>query len=277
VSVRLTQILHDAADRLRRTIGSLLTFGDAPFDATARLALEAIARETGALSAQIATFPEPHGAPALVIGWASPEEEPPPFIDASTTSTTKETIRIGVALTSGVTAVLALRAQPAGFPTGSTHLAQAAAAMLGSWLSGTMVRRCEVRVPATTEYSQELVGRLAGSVDRYGRLETGGALAVVLPHVEQFSGVHLDEVMQLVREHVRPSDVVGIVAGGAGVLIPGAARASASAIVGRLLKAGGGTNRLPIKVGVITFPPLSASPEVLVGRALTDARQGMAS
>jgi hypothetical protein len=277
VSIKLTQILNDAADRLRRTIGSVLTFGDAPFDATSRLALEVIARETGALSAQIATFRGPHNPPALVIGWASPEDEAPLFVDASTTHTTKETIRIGVALRSGVTAVLALRAQPTGFSAGSTHLAQAAADMLGSWLSGTMVRRSEVRVPAASEYSQDLVGRLAGSVDRSGRLEIGGALAVVLPQVEEFSGVHLDAVIQVVQERVRSSDVVGIVASGAGVFIPGAGGVTASALIGRLLTAGGGRDRLPLKVGVITFPPLSASPEVLVARALSNARQGMAS
>jgi hypothetical protein len=277
VSIRLTHILTDGADRLRRTIGSLLTFGDAPFDATARLALEVIARESGAFSAQIATFQGPHSTPALVIGWGSPDDEAPLFVDPSTASTTREAIRIGMAVRPGVTAVLALRAQPAGFSTGSTSLAQAAADMLGSWLSGAMIRQCEVRVPAASEYSQELVGRLAGLVDRSGRLEMGGALAVVLPHVHEPRGDHLDAVIQMVQERVRPSDVVGIVATGAGVLIPGAGGAAASALVGRLLKVADGTDRLPIKVGVVTFPPQSASPEVLVGRALISASQGMTS
>jgi hypothetical protein len=275
LSNRLTQLMNEAGDRLRKALRSLLTLGDAPFDAVARLALEQIAREAGALSAQVATYRQPQNPPALVIGWASPEDEAPPFVDAGTASTSSETITIGVALRSGMTAVLTLQAPPAGFSTGSARLAQVAADMLGVWLSGTMVRRSDVRTPAANEYSQELVGRLAGLVDRFGRLEAGGALAVVLPDVEEVTGMHLDEAIQAVQERVRSSDVVGIVGGGAGVLIPGAWRTAASVLADRLLKPRNGPDRVPLRVGVTTFPPRSASPEVLVGRALSKARWGL--
>jgi hypothetical protein len=276
-SVKLTHLRRDTVDRLRERLRSVLTFGDAPFDATARLALEAIARETGALSAQIATYDDPLHPPTLVIGWASAEDDPPPFVEAWTTQTTNQAITAGVAAGAGRTAVLALCAQQTGFSTRSARLGQSAAEMLGVWLSGAMVRPCDVRVAAASEYSTEFVGRLAAHVDRFGRLETGGALAVVLPDVKEFSGAHLDELIQMIQEQVRSSDLVGIVGSGAGVLIPEADRAAASALVDRLLKAAGGPRQLPIKVGVTTFPPLSESPDTLVRRALKNAHRGLAS
>lgn len=277
VSVRLTQLSREAADRLRARLRRLLTFGDAPFDATTRLALELIARETGGFSARLASYRGPHSPVTLVIAWAMPEDEAPAFMEAYTMSTTSHAITIGMAAGAGMTAVLDLRAPQSTFSPASARLAHCAAEMLGVWLSGALVAPCEIRVPEASEYSMELIGRLAGRVDRFGRLETGGALAVVLPDVEERTGVQLDEVMQVVQQQVRSSDLVGVVCSGAGVLIPGAGPAAASAVVNRLLRAAGGPRHLPIKVGVTTFPPLSASPGSLVARALANARRRVAS
>jgi hypothetical protein len=273
VSVRLTHLLRDTAEHLRERLRAWLTFGDAPFDATARQALETIARETGALSATIATYIDSQGPPALLIGWASGEEDIPPFMAAGTTQATTQTITVSVAAGSNVTAVLALRGDGTGFSTASAGLAQSAADMLGVWLAGAMVRQADLRLVADSEYSTEFVGRLAGHVDEFGRLKIGGTLAVVLPALADFSGAQLDDVMQAVQEQVRASDLIGIVGNGAGVLIPDADGAAASALVDRLLKATHRPGGLPVKIGVTTFPPLSESPDTLVRRALTDARR----
>ncbi len=277
VSVRLTQLSRDAADQLRARLRRLLTFGDAPFDVTARLALELITRDIGALSARLASYSGPHSPATLVVGWAMPEDEAPGFVEAHTISTTSHAITIGMAAGAGTTAVLDLRAPHTVLSAASARLAHCASEMLGVWLSGALVAPREIRVPDASEHAIELIGRLAGHVDRSGRLEPGGALAVVLPDVEELTGVQLDEVMQVVQEQVRSSDLVGVVGSGAGVLIPGAGPAAASAVVNRLLRAAGGARRLPIKVGVTTFPPLSASPGSLVARALANARRELAS
>ena len=145
--------------------------------------------------------------------------------------------------------------------------------MLGVWLAGAMLRQADLRLVADCEYSTEFVGRLAGHVDEFGRLKTGGALAVVLPAVADFSGAQLDDVMQAVQEQVRASDLIGIVGSGAGVLIPEADGAAASALAERLLKAAHRAGGIPVKIGITTFPPLTESPDTLVRRALTDARR----
>jgi hypothetical protein len=46
-----------------------------------------------------------------------------------------------------------------------------------------------------------------------------------------------------------------------------------SALVDRLMKAARRPGRMPMKVGLATFLPLSESPDTLVRRALTDARR----
>jgi hypothetical protein len=274
VSVRLTHLQRETADRLRGRLRALLTFGDAPFDATTRVALEAIAHETGAISAQIATYYAPEGPPALVIGWATAEDDVPPFMEPSTANVTSRAITLGVAAGSNITAVLALRGEETTFSTSTARLAQSAAEMLGVWLSGAMVRPRDMRVSTESEYATEFVGRLAGHVDRFGRLKTGGALAVVLPDVSDATGARLDEVIQVVQEQVRSSDVVGVVGSGAGVLIPEANRAAASALVDRLMKATHQPGRVPVKIGITMFPPSSDSPDTLVRRALNIARRG---
>ena len=274
VSVRLTHLLRDATDRLRGRLRSLLTFGDAPFDATVRLALEVIARETGALRSEVAVYHDPAQPPALAIGWAAGEDDTAPFVEAGTTTATNHAISVGIAAGSGATAVLALRADGSRFPAASVRLAQSAAEVLGLSLSGAMVRPHDVRVVTESEYSTEFVGRLGGYVDQYGRLRTGGVVAVVLPDVTEFSGVQLDEVIQVVQEHVQSSDVVGVVGTGAGVLIPEASRAAASALVERLSTAACRPGCPPVKVGVIAFTPLSESPDTLVRRALANAQRG---
>jgi len=277
VSVRLSYLQRESDDRLRGRLRAVLTLGDAPFDATLRLALEAIARETGALSAQLATYGDPHCPPLLVVGWAYGEDELPPFTDACTTRATSHAITAGAAAGSGLTAVLAVRAEGPGFSTRAVKLAQVAADLLGIWLSGALLRPRDIRVAADSDYATEFVGRLADHVDRFGRLKTGGTVAVVLPPAAGPSGVQLDEVMQVVQDHVRSSDVVGVVGTGAGVFIPEANREAAASLVTRLVRGAQQSGAMTVRVGITTFPPVSESPETAVQRARVNAREESAS
>jgi len=273
VSVRLTHLHREAVDRLRASLRAVLTFGDAPFDATLRLALEVIARGGGALSAQLATFGDAQRPPVLVAGWACADDDGPNFAEACRTRATSQRITTAVPVGSGLTAVLTLRAEEPGFSNSAVRLAQAAAEMLGVWVSGALVPPREVRVAADSEYSTEFVGRLSGYVDTLGRLRTGGAVAVVLPHGDNADGFQLDEVMQVVQDQVRSTDVVGIVGCGAGVFIADASSEAAATLADRLIRGAQLRGIRAVRVGVATFPPLSESAEMLVRRARINAQR----
>ena len=273
VSVRLTYLQRESADRLRARLRAVLTFGDAPFDATLRLALEVIARESGALSAQLATYCGPQRPPSLVVGWAYAEDQLPPFTEACTISATSHAIAAGAAAGAGMTAVLALRAEGPAFSSGAAKLAQASADLLGIWLSGATLRPRDMRVAAESEYSTEFVGRLADHLDRFGRLKTGGAVAVVLPPPAGSNGAQLDEVIQVVQEHVRSSDVVGVVGRGAGVFIPEANGEAAASLVGRLMRGAQEKGAMVVRVGITTFRAASESPETAVQQARVNAQR----
>jgi hypothetical protein len=145
--------------------------------------------------------------------------------------------------------------------------------MLGVWLSGALVPPREVRVAADSEYSTEFVGRLSAYVDALGRLRTGGTVAVVLPHGDNVDGIQLDEVMQVVQDQVRSTDVVGIVGSGAGVFIADASSDAAATLADRLIRGAQLRGIREVRVGVATFPPLSESAEMLVRRARMNAQR----
>ena len=134
-----------------------------------------------------------------------------------------------------------------------------------------------MRIPLENEYASEFVTRLRGQVDGLGRLKVGGAVAVMLPDITDPTGTQLDDVVQIVQDQVRASDVVAVVeATGAGVLLPEASRDVATAIVGRLQEAARRVGMNAARVGIATFTPSSESPETLLRRALMNARRGSA-
>jgi hypothetical protein len=272
----LTELERNAAERLRRKVGSILTFGDAPFPATAQIALEAIAAEIGATSAQLMIYYEPGSGPVLSVQWGAGSGDAA-FVEAGTATIANDSIALGASAGSGVTAVLSLRRDSGRFAPGAVRLSRAGASMLAIWISGALIRPNEVRVPAEAEYASEFVARLRGQVDGLGRLKVGGAVAVMLPDVNHPTGSQLDDVVQIVQDQVRASDVVAVVeAAGAGVLLPEASRDVATAIMGRLLEAGRKVGMTAVRVGIATFTPSSESPETLLRRALMNARRGSA-
>ncbi len=272
----LTELERNAAERLRRKVGSILTFGDAPFPATAQIALEAIAVESGATSAQLTIYYEPDAGPVLSVRWG-PGAGDAVFIEAETTTIASDRLALSATAGSGVTAVLTLRRESGGFAPAAVRLARAATSLLAIWVSGALTRPHEVRIPAETGYASAFVTRLLGQVDGLGRLTIGGAVAVMLPDITAPTGFELDDVVQIVQDQVRSSDVVAVVeATGAGVLLPEASREVAIAIVGRLLDAARKVGMTAARVGIATFTPSSESPETLLRRALMNARRGSA-
>jgi hypothetical protein len=278
-SVLLSDLQHQAADRLARKLTSILLFSEAPFHATARLAFEAVAAETGASSVQFATFEVEEGRtrPALSMQWGGADTDVAPFVEAETTSLAPAAIAVGVG-GSGVTAVLSLQRSTGAFAPSAPRLARSAASMIGVWLSGAMIAAPDVRVPVPGDYGAELLQRLRGQVDRFGHVRVGGAVAVVLPQAQASARHTLDEAVDLIEHHVRPSDVIGAVgAAGAGVLLADATRDVASAVVGRFLRAAKDKGPLVVRVGVAMFAAASESPESVLERAVMNARRGSAT
>ncbi len=277
VGALLTDLHRNTVERVRRKLGSILAFGDAPFKAVAQIALEAIAFETGAASAQMTIFYGPDSGPAVSIQWGGAEDDYAPFVEAGTATVAEDAIAVGMPAGAGVTAVLGLRRRSGGFPPGSARLARSIASTIGVWLSGTLIKPADVRVPPESEYSSDFVDRLVDQLDRFGRLKVGGAVAVVLPGPLAPTGPQLDEIAQLLQEHVRPSDVIGLVeAAGAAVLLPDATQQTASAVVGRLSEAAHQQGMVAARVGLATFSAFSESPDSLVNRAVMNARRGTA-
>ena len=276
VSALLTDRQRQASDRLGRKLSSILAFGDAPFDAIARIALEAVGLETGAESARVAIYYPADGVPVVSLAWGRTVDEAVPFVEAGTIDVTPETVTVGTAAGASAVAVLALRWSGAALRTPpAVRVARSAGAIFGIWLSGALIKHRDVRVPTESEYSPEFVGRVREQLDRLGRLKVGGAVAVVLPAAAAPTGPELDDLVHVVQEQVRSSDVVGIIeAMGAAVLLPEATRDVASAVVGRLALAARAQGLSATKVGVATFTQFSESPETLLHRALMNARHG---
>ena len=266
-----------AVERLQRRLSSLLLFSDAPFHATARLAFEAVAAEADASSVQFTVFQQ-HGGnekPVLSLQWGGADTDLAPFVEADTTSLAPASIAVGISAGSDTTVVLSLKRASGAFAPVVQKLARSAASMLGIWLSGSLLGSIELRVPEAGEYGAELVQRLRKQVDRFGHVRISGALAVILPQAQTATGHTLDEAVDLLEHHVRPSDVIGAVgSAGAGVLLPDATRDVATAVVGRLLHAAREKGLVAVRVGVAMFAAASESPEAVLERALMNARRG---
>ena len=199
------------------------------------------------------------------------------FVESGTTRITSDGIAFGTAAGSGVTAIVSLHSVSGGFAPGAERLARAVTPLLGIWISGALIRPNEVRIPSETEHASDFVTRLRGQIDGLGRLKVGGAVAVMLSDVADPTGSQLDDVVEMVQDRVRASDVVAVVeATGAGVLLPDASHDVATAIVGRLLEAARAQRMTAMRAGIATFTPASESPETLLRRALMDARRGSA-
>jgi hypothetical protein len=277
----LTDLQHQAMNRLARKLTSVLLFGNAPVPATAQLAFQAVAAETGASSVQFAAFDTDKEGSRRVLSlqWGGADTDTAPFVDAETTSLSAQSIAVGVGTGSGVTAVLSLKRDAGAFPPVAQHLARSAAATIGIWLSGSLVHVHELQAPdsAMVDHGGELVQRLRTRVDRFGHVTVAGAVAVVLPQTKVSEGDEIDEAVDLLEHHVRPSDVIGAVGTiGAGVLLANATRDVASAVVGRLLRAAREKGLMAVRVGVAMFAASTESPEAVLERALMNARRGSA-
>jgi hypothetical protein len=264
-----------ASDRLERKLSAIFAFGDAPFDAIARIGLEAVGQETGADSARVAIYYETD-RPVVSFAWGRAVSDVVPFVDAAATSVTPDAIAIGAAAGSGAVAVLALKWSPASARTPSAlRVARSAGAIFGIWLSGALIRHRETAARAEGAYSSIFLGRLSEELDRLRRLKIGGAVAVVLAPEGAPTGVELDDLVQAVQDQVRASDVVGVIEStGAGVLLAEATRDVASAIVGRVMQAARALGLPANKAGVATFSEFPEPPEALLNRALMSARSG---
>jgi hypothetical protein len=271
----LTEVHRQSIERLTRKLTSILLFGDAPFHPTARMALEAVAQETGATSVQFAAFGPRPAEPVTAVQWGGADSDVPSFVDAGTTTLSPEAIAVGVGAGSTITAVLSMRRRSGVFAPGSPRLARSAASIIGVWLSGSLINAHEVRLSETREHGSDLARRMRAEVDHLGHVRVGGAVAVVLPQREAPTGPAIDQAVELIEDHVRPSDVIGIVGmAGAGVLLADATRDVASAVVGRLLRAAKEKGLDAVRVGVAMFAAASESPESVLERALMNARRG---
>ena len=163
VSALLTELERNTAERLRRKIGSILTFGDAPFSATAQIALEAITVETGATAAELTIYYEPDAGPVLSVQWGTAPGEAT-FVEAGTTTIASDRIALGAAAGSGVTAVLSLQ-RGRRFRAGSGTPRERGDDHVRDLDFGALLRPNEMRTPSETEYASEFVTRLRGQVD----------------------------------------------------------------------------------------------------------------
>jgi hypothetical protein len=273
----LADLQHQTTDRLARKLASILVFSSAPVHATARTAFEALAAETGASSVLFAAFEVEAGRnrPVLSLRWGGSDDDVVSFVDAETTSLAPQAIAVGVGTGSGLTAVLSLKRDTGTFAPLAQRLVRSAAATIGIWLSGSLLTSRDLREPAADDYGGELVQRLRNQVDRFGHVRVAGAVAVVLPQSQAPEGQSIDEAVDLIEHHVRPSDVIGAVGGtGAGVLLAEATRDVASAVVGRLLRAAREKGLMAVRVGVAMFAASTESPEAVLERALMNARRG---
>ena len=273
----LTDLQRQSVERLGRKLASILLFGEAPFHATARMALEAAAKDLSASSAQFTTFDERRSEPLFSIQWGGAETDVAPYVDAGTSSLSPGAIAVGVGAGSGFTAVLSIKRHAGVFAPGAQRLARSAASTIGIWLSGSLMGSLDIRTPETRDYGSNLVQRLRARVDQFGHVKMGGAVAVMLSQHSPAAGPALDDAVGLIEDHVRPTDVIGVVgANGAGVLLPEATRDVASAVVGRLLRAAQDKGLVPVRIGVAMFAASSESPESVLERALMNARRGSA-
>lgn len=273
----LTGIEREADERLQRRLRSALMFGSAPADAALLVALEALAEATGASSAHVAVHGAAARAPVHDLSWGSGEQAelfPVAPVEAGAFTATADTIRGAVAAGEELTVVVEMRSATASFSPRPARLVASGAATLANWIAGTYFKREELSRRQAAENSSELVGRVHGFLDELGRLNVGGAVAVVVS-VDATTGPPLETVMRVIHEQVRSSDIVGVIGQqGAGVLLADATDDEASAVVERLERAAREQGLASARVGMATFSALSESPESLVARALNSANRG---
>ena len=235
----LTDVQRQSVERLTRRLTSILLFGDAPFHPTARIALEAVAQETGASSVQFAAFGPRPDEPVTALQWGGAETDVPAFVDAGTTTLSPEAIAVGV----GAGSAHHRGPEPAA-KVGSVRAEQPASGALGSVDHRRLAlriadqRRTKCACPAHAITAPIWRGGCARKSIISVTSATAAPSRSCLPQREAPTGPAIDQAVELIEDHVRPSDVIGIVGmAGAGVLLADATRDVASAVVGRLLRA----------------------------------------
>jgi len=257
--------------RLQQQLATILSFRDAPFDSAARIGLEVLALEISASSIHLRVTDDALRVPELSVEWRSAE------LDFAALPATGESVQQIEMFdhSSGATVVLTLRRRGRPFTASASRLAQAAIEMYGLWMSGILMSHVDLRDAAAGEHASALVKRLEGQLDPAGCLKIGGAVAVLLPEPSPPTGPQLDEAMQVLQDHVRSSDIIGLVEPfGAGVLLPNASESVAAALVGRLEGAAREHGLGTARIGAATFAPFSEVPEALLLRASARAREG---
>ena len=271
----VTGLERDTADRLRKRLTAIFAMGNAPFDATVRLALESIGHEINAAGCRLAIYYDGRQIPAVLLASGDVHPEPPSIIDPGVTVGSPRQIAVGTVAGAGVTAVLDFRAGERDFSTAAARLVKASAEIIGSWLSGTFLLRGDVgrRAPGG-DPSSDLLERLQAEVDQTGRLKPGGSLAVMIVDSPAKDEALLKNVAQVIREQVRSSDIIGLLSDtGAGALLSDVTPEMTTSIVERLWRAAERRVSSPVRVGSATADPSSESPEALLARALADARR----
>lgn len=271
----LTELHRDAVERLERRLATIFAFGDAPFDATAQVVLDAIAAETDATGAEAALYYTPEPKPILTIHTGGPAESP--IIDAGSAIVEPDAITVGVAASAGVTMVLGLRRDHGAFGRNASRLARSAAALLGIWMAGILVKPRELRIHQERDTSLSFADRIAAYTDRLGRINVPGAVVVFVPDDAGMSGPMLDETLAILHERLRPTDAMGIIeTRGAAVLLPDVTPAIAGNVVSRLLQSARRRGLRSPRAGLATFAAAAETIGSVINRAFMNARRGPA-
>lgn len=274
VGMFLTVLDREAVDRARRMVSGRLVLNDAPFDIIVRMGLESLAASVKASAAHVNIYYDTQPTPVASIGWGSLERDPG-FIEAGSHTTTDHALACGAVAGAGMTAAFAFEKQIGVFSAADLRVVQSAAAIFGTWLSGTFLRRAEIARPVVESFPSDVVAQLRGSVDREGRAGLDGVLAVVEPEADRPTRVELDELVLVVRNAVRSFDTVGIVSDRAvaALLIDVEPRA-ATAIGGRLSRMAHAYGVSAVRIGVTAFTALSETPDSILDAAFSNARRG---
>ena len=264
----LSNLEREAEDALRRHVADRLCLDEAPFEATLKLGLEASAFGVQASAARLEVFYAGTRAAALTSTWGSFA------LDADDVSaqelTTARDLTLRTAIGANVMAVFTFQKEIGAFSSGDVLLARAAMTVFANWLSGTFRRYTDER-NADVSIPRDFVERLRRDVDRARRENRGGALAVMRPRAMVPHGVDLDVVAQVLEDHVRDSDTVGVISDAAAALLPALPAEMTSAVTERLLRAAA-EQAIDARVSVVSLATSSESPEALVHRALSNPR-----
>ena len=271
VNQRLAALERESLDHFRRRLHSVLCFGDPPFYALLRMALETVASETGGQSAQLTVYTRHGGAPKLAVHYRRPDAGPPET-DAAHDSTVNSAMRTAI----GRSLVMALDVRGASAePLGRTErFTRAACGELRLWLSGVLTNRSDLTSLVEEEFAAQFVQRIRGSRDDAAPpVPIDGAVLVVLPDGSPRTPVAIEDMIEVLQHQLRTADLVGPIDGeGAWVLLPGASSDVSSAIMARLSRATRAQGSQAVRMGVAVFGPSQEAPEQLLQRALVNAR-----